>query len=291
MSNSVYEIIKENVINQLAHGIVPWRRCYNISGSGDFCISHRSGEPYSLVNQFLLKKGGEYWTFKNAIEEGYTIRKGSKASKVVFWKILKNDDDDTRCIPCLRYYNVFHESDIEGLPPKPISGMDEHTRRLRNDEKIAKASEIISKYLEQINPDLRVAECDTVPCYCHHGNIIKIPERARFTNINLYYSTLFHEIVHSTKDVLNRGVKYSMGQQDRAREELVAEIGAAYLCGQSGILIDDVIQDSSSYCAGWLKSLNDNISNLLWASKRAEEAVSYILGTKFEDIKEDEQKD
>ena len=275
MSNKVYEIIEERVLDQLKNGIIPWKRCYNIS-AGDVCISHQTGKAYSLTNQFFLENPGEYWSFKNVQDAGYTLRKGCHASKVVFWKILTDDDDPKIAIPLLRYYNVFHESDVVGLPPKPIKGVDEETRRIRNEEKIKNADELVAKYLDQINKDLSIVEADCVPCFIQSRNTIKIPERARFDSINHYYSALFHEMVHSTKEALGR--KSSRETSDRAKEELVAEIGAAYLCGHVGIRQEDIIDDVTTYCAGWLKPLSGNISNLLWASRRAEDAVNYILG-------------
>lgn len=278
-ANEIYEMIEKKVIEQLENGIIPWRRCYHVS-SGDLCISHQSGEPYSLLNQFLLELPGEYWTFEQAKKEGYSVRKGAKSSKIVFWKILKTDgikdngdgtfsECEIKQIPYLKYYSVFHESDIDGLPPKPANEFD----RNRNKESVDEAEKIISKYLEN-NPDISISD-RIIPCFVPSIKTIYVPEKCQFDLLGDYYHTCFHEMTHSTKFALDRTI--SMSDEDRAKEELVAEIGAAYLCGEAGIDESEVIKNTESYCAGWLKALRNNIKWLIWASSRAEKAAKYIL--------------
>lgn len=276
----IYSMIEESIISQLENGIIPWKRCYHVS-QGDWCISHQTKKGYSMLNQFLLSEPGEYWTFEQCKKEGFSLRKGCKSRKVVFWKILEkeseNDDGEihTKNIPFLKYYNVFHESDIVGLPPKPLEGISQEDRERRNAESILKADEIVENYLTA-NPDIRLITSDRTPCFIPSQNTISMPEKCQFDSLNEYYSTIFHEMIHSTRKKVNR--ERLDGIEGRSREELVAEIGAAFLCGNAGIESEDVIKNNSAYCAGWLQVLRNNIKILIWAASRSERAANYILG-------------
>lgn len=284
--SDIYKLIEDKVINQLENGIIPWRRRYHVTG-GDLCVSHQSGKPYSLLNQFLLDEPGEYWTFEQAKKAGYKIRKGSHAQKIVFWKILTFEDTSkavdlngeeveyTRGIPFLKWYNVFHESDVEGLVTKKSTEIPEEERKRRNMESNQKAEAIIANYL-CANKDISMVTSNRTPCFVPSTNTIHIPRKCQFDKIADYYDTAFHEIIHSTKEMVNRPIEHSI--EGRAREELVAEIGAAYLCGNAGIEDEDVIKNNSAYCASWLKALKNNIKMLVWASSRAEKAAKYVLG-------------
>lgn len=274
MSVDVYSIIRENIIEQLSNGQIPWVKAFHVSESG-CAYSHSTQNPYSFINQWLLKREGEYWTFNQALTAGLRVRKGAKSRFVVFWKVFekKRDDGAVDKIPFLRYYNVFHESDIEGLPAK--TPIDEADRETRNAERLDVADAIVNGYIER-NPHISLQiSARTTPCWSVTDNTIYCPEKSQFDSLNDYYSALFHEMVHSTAKKLSREFNYS-NAQDRAREELVAEIGSAYLCGRCNIS-DDVIKNQSAYCQEWLKPLSEDIKMLVWASSRAEKAVKYIL--------------
>lgn len=276
----IYSMIEESILSQLENGIIPWRRCYHVS-QGDWCISHQTKKGYSMLNQFLLSEPGEYWTFEQCKKEGFSLRKGCKSRKVVFWKILEKESEDndgeihTKNIPFLKYYNVFHESDIVGLPPKPLEGISQEDRERRNAESILKADKIVENYLTA-NPDIRLITSDRTPCFIPSQNTISMPEKCQFDSTEEYYSTLFHEMIHSTRKKVNR--ERLDGIEGRSREELVAEIGAAFLCGNADIESEDVIKNNSAYCAGWLQALRNNIKMLIWAASRSERAANYILG-------------
>lgn len=115
----VYAEVTARIIEQLEQGIIPWRKPWITSGAA---ISHSIGKPYSLLNQILLTKPGEYVTFNQITAEGGHVKKGAKSSMVVFWKWIETEDEDnpgeTKKIPFLRYYNVFHIDQAEGIKPK-----------------------------------------------------------------------------------------------------------------------------------------------------------------------------
>jgi len=111
----IYKEVTDRIIAQMENGIIPWQKPWISSGS---CISHATGKAYSLLNQMLLGRPGEYVTFKQVQQEGGKVKKGAKASMVVFWKWIEEKNPETeevKQIPFLRYYNVFHIDQCEGL--------------------------------------------------------------------------------------------------------------------------------------------------------------------------------
>ena len=122
MKKSVYEIITERIIEQLENGVIPWQKPWSGTHSGAY--NRISNKPYSLLNQMILKHGGEYATFKQWSDLGGKIRKGEKSEVVTFWKIQpfeeenENGEKVIKQIPLLRYYNVFHISQVDGVEPK-----------------------------------------------------------------------------------------------------------------------------------------------------------------------------
>ena len=146
-SKSVYEMVTSRIIEELENGIIPWEKPW--SGGFDGAFNRVSKRQYSLINQCMLKHTGEYATFKQWTELGGKIKKGSKSEFVVFWKIcpIKDENKDTgeeetKNIPVLRYFNVFHISDVEGV--EPLSKKD---RKVINP--IDEAETIINDYLKE----------------------------------------------------------------------------------------------------------------------------------------------
>lgn len=122
MSISVYQLVTDRIIAELKKGNIPWKKPWTGIRSGAY--SRSTGKPYSVLNQMLLMKPGEYLTYKQAQAAGGTIKKGEKSQIVVFWKPLevsKENDDGSNTkevIPILKYYNVFHIDQCEGVKPR-----------------------------------------------------------------------------------------------------------------------------------------------------------------------------
>ena len=139
----IYAEITNRIMDQMKNGIIPWQKPWIASGSA---ISHTTGKPYSLLNQMLLGRAGEYATFKQVQQEGGWVRKGEKASMVVFWKWIDKEDEETgevKQVPFLRYYNVFHIDQCEGLEAK-------HSKSLPNSANADEAAEaIIADYVKR----------------------------------------------------------------------------------------------------------------------------------------------
>lgn len=283
---TIYNMIEERVLDQLENGLIPWRKCYHVNESNSFCVSHQTKRPYSLLNQMLLGEPGEYWTFSQVKNQGYVIKKGSKARQIFFFdNIPVNKDEDTDHLtfaPLLKYYNVFHERDIDGLPQKPEADLTEEQKK-RNTEVIDSAERIIQNYLNA-NQDIKMLRDDRIPCFSPREKTIFMPDKCQFDSLEDYYSTAFHEMVHSTKFKLNRKVVSNI--PERAKEELIAEIGSAYLCGEAGIAEDEIIKDCSAYCASWLSALKNNIKMFVHAASKADQAYKYIIGDQSKDTVE-----
>ena len=270
----IYAEVTDRIIAQLEQGVIPWRKPWIASGAA---ISHSTGKPYSLLNQIILGKPGEYATFKQITDEGGRIKKGAKAQMVVFWKWIEQEDEDRpgemKKIPFLRYYNVFHLDDCEGTKPK-------HTKPLPNTAQPDEAAEAIAAdYLRRSGVRL-IHEEGNRAFYRPPTDSITLPLLAQFKDTAEYYSTLFHEMTHSTghSSRLNRLTKVAaFGSEDYSKEELVAEIGAAALVQHGGLETSSSFRNSAAYVQNWLKALRDDKRLIVSAAGQAEKACNLIL--------------
>ena len=296
MGIDVYQIVTERIVERMAQGEIPWKKPYRLTGQG--MAIKQNGKPYSFVNQMLLGEPGRYFTFKRASELGFKIKKGAKSRVAVFWKLLerdvlsKNDSGEYEIavdgrVPLLRYYRVFHERDVEGYEP-PKSNEPEFDESL-NKVKIKTADDIIDDYCNTPRGP-RLVHQDRIPCYKPSLDYIVLPEKKQFISISKYYSTLFHEMIHSTGHADRLDRKLNEGAFNRhsySREELVAEIGAAYLSNVADLPEQD-IDNHASYIQSWMHALKNNPKWIVWASSRAEQACRLILNEKDDDIEQQE---
>lgn len=269
----VYAEVTARIVDQLEQGVIPWKKPWIASGAA---ISHSTGKPYSLLNQILLARPGEYATFKQIQQEGGRVKKGAKSSMVVFWKWLEQEDEETKeikKIPFLRYYNVFHIDQCEGIKAK-------HSKPLPNVAQPDEAAEAIARdYLIRSGVRL-IHEEGNRAFYRPSTDSITLPLLAQFKDTAEYYSTLFHEMTHSTghSSRLDRLTKVAaFGSEDYSKEELVAEIGAAALVNHAGLETSSSLTNSAAYIQSWLKALQDDKRLIVSASGRAEKAVNLIL--------------
>lgn len=278
MSKSVYEMVTDRIIEQLEQGCIPWQRPWTGVQSDAYNIV--SKRPYSLLNQMLLKYAGSYGTFKQWQELGGHIRKGEHSEIVVFWKIqpieeIKEDGTKTiKQIPLLRYYNVFHISQVDGVEvkEKPIVYI----------EPIEEAERIKEEYKTREHIEIREIVSNKA-FYSPSGDYIQVPCKEQYTNIEEFYSTLFHEMVHSTGhktrlDRLETGSNAHFGSETYSKEELTAELGSASLLNMLGIETPKTFKNSSAYIQSWLRVLRNDNRFIVSASSKAEKAVNYILG-------------
>ena len=287
MNNNVYQIVTDRIIAELEKGVIPWRKPWTGIRSGAY--SHSTGRPYSLMNQLLLGRPGEYITWSQIKAEGGTIRKGEKASVVVFWKMNKAKELDPatgeeieKLYPILRYFNVWHIDQCEGITPKY------KPEEMTAPDPIKEAEEVKADYLAREGVKLEHVAGDRA-CYSPALDRVTLPLREQFTDGGEYYSTLFHELGHSTghKSRLNRfttGAAAAFGGDDYGREELVAEITSACILNSCGIETPATFKNSASYIDNWLKAIRGDNRLIVSAAGKAEKAASLIMGGRAEGV-------
>ena len=275
MSTNVYQMVTDRIIAELEKGSIPWKRPWTGVNTGAY------NKPYSLLNQILLGRDGEWATFKQWTDLGGHIRKGEKSSFVVFWKIQPYEDINAdgekvvKQIPFLRYYNVFHISQVDGVEPKA-------QKELKEVESIEAAEKIKESYKEREH--IRIIETITNGAgYDPVMDYIQVPCRKQYTDANEFYSTLFHEMVHSTGhktrlDRLTSEDNLHFGSETYSKEELCAELGSAMLLNQIGIETPQTFKNSAGYIQGWLQRLRNDNKFIVSAASKAEKAVNFILG-------------
>ena len=269
----LYQTITDRMIAEMEAGVIPWRKPWMASGRA---VSHVTGKPYSLLNQMLLGKPGEWLTFKQVQQEGGSVRKGEKARMVVFWKWLDSKDEQTgeiHQVPFLRYYSVFHLDQCEGIAAKH-SAMVEHPA-----EADAAAEAIIAEYVGREGVGLEYQEGDAA-YYQPSLDRIVLPKLSQFTETAEFYSTAFHEMVHSTghmKRLARLDTTANFGGDAYSKEELVAEIGSAALVNHVGLETDRSFRNSTAYIQNWLEVLMNDKRFIVSAAGKAEKAVAFIL--------------
>ena len=272
----LYQQITDRIIAELEKGKVPWHKPWHCSSGA---ISRVTGKPYSVLNQLLLPQAGEYVTFRQAIEEGHPVKKGEKASVVYFFKFIHGEDKETgeaKKIPILKYYSVFHISQCEGMKPR-FAASESSEGGLQSDER---AEQILKDYICRSGVTLK-QERSNKAFYQPATDTIVVPEMSQFTEKAEYYSTVFHESVHSTghSSRLNRITNVArFGSESYSKEELVAELGASYLVNAAGLETLSSFGNSAAYIQGWLSALKDDKRFIVSAAGKAEKAVRLIFG-------------
>jgi antirestriction protein ArdC len=276
---SVYDLITERVISLLERGTVPWKMPWQ-SQTGLPCnlITKR---PYRGINVFLLRAmcyESPFWlTFRQAAELGGNVRKGEKACPVVFWKQRTIDDKETgeeKEIPLLRFYHLFNINQCEGL--KNISKIEAVPVMLPT-----KPAAIVENMPQR--PTIKHGMSRAF--YSPSGDFVGMPEAARFGHEWDFFAALFHELIHSTGHLsrLNRPTltgAAGFGSEPYCKEELIAEMGAAFLCGYAGIA-ERTIANSAAYLQSWLGQLRSDKKLIVQAAAQAQKAADFILGAQF----------
>lgn len=271
----IYQAVTDRIIEQLEQGFIPWLKPWVSAGAA---IKHTSGEPYSLLNQMLLGKDGEWLTFKQVQQEGGKVKKGEKSRIVVFWKWIEQKDEqnpeEMKRIPFLRYYNVFHIDQCEGIEAKHTKPMPDVANA---DEE---AEKIIAGYVTRSGVKISHVEGNNA-YYQPSSDRVVLPMMKQFNSTAEYYSTAFHELTHSTghESRLNRLTKLAaFGSEEYSKEELVAEIGAAALNTRCGLETADSFRNSAAYVQSWVKALKNDKRMIVSAAGKAEKAVNMIIG-------------
>jgi len=272
--SSVYSIVTEQILKQLESGVAPWHRPWTT----EIPKNLSSGRPYRGLNVFLLASGGfgsPYWlTYKQAIERGGHVRKGEHGTKIVFWKVgtreTQDPDGDTieRKSILLRYYTVFNVEQCEGIAAPSAS-------------RVVNPIEECERIVRQM-PNPPAMQQDSRAWYRPSTDTVGMPSRNAFNSAEEYYSTLFHELTHSTghtKRVGRDGIEKlnTFGSESYSKEELIAEMGAAMLCGVAGIE-RKTLSNSAAYLKSWIDVLKSDARMVVSAASQAQKAADYIQG-------------
>jgi len=278
---NIYENVTKRILNQLAAGQIPWRKTWQTG----LPKSLTTGKDYRGLNILVLASTeytSRYWvTYLQAQHLGGHVRKGEHSTPVVYWKWrtateLENRRKETgkeNPAPCIPFASaVFNLDQVEGIDRPKDDVLNPTNRRL----------EIAEQMLDVMpNKPLLVHTLTTQPAYSPSADCITLPHLSQFESADEYYSTLFHELVHSTgaPKRLNRFGETEGNRAERySFEELVAEFGAAFLCGFAGIqnVGTDALQ--ASYIEGWARIFSQDCRILARAASAAQRAADYIRG-------------
>jgi antirestriction protein ArdC len=274
MKNPTYDRITDRITALLEQGTVPWHKPWKARTGlpRNFVSKH----PYRGINVFLLLAmmyESPFWlTFRQVSQLGGSVRKGEKACPVVFWKQTTGEDKKTgeeKKKYLLRFYHVFNVAQCDGLKisAEPVQ-----------ENVIAKPEDIVAGMPQP--PILKHGM--THAYYSPREDCVGLPPPERFEKTEDYYSAAFHELVHSTghEKRLNRvsiTEKAGYGSNPYCKEELIAEMGAAFLCGLAEIG-ERTIDNSAAYLKGWLEQLRNDKTLIVQAAAQAQKAADFILG-------------
>ena len=280
-TNPVFEIVTDQIIALLEKGVAPWSKTW-----GDFGAPKNAatGWEYHGINSLLLNctehAAPWFMSYKQAQSLGGQVRKGEKGFTATFWKLLKTGSKETAdeaTFPILRYYTVFNVSQIDGLPERFLP-----TAKERNNHPIETAVSVVDSMKNR--PTITHAENKAF--YRRSTDTVNMPSIGMFKNAEAYHSIMFHELTHSTGHAsrLDRhhGEETSpFGSPTYSKEELVAEMGASFLCGHCGIL-ESTVETSAAYIQNWMTALRNDKKMVVMAASAAQKAVNHILGIERE---------
>ncbi len=280
MGVNVYEVINSRIMELLEQGTIPWKKPWN--AQSNFPKNLISGKRYQGVNVFMLacqQHTSPWWlTFKQVQDRKGHVIKGSKSVPVIFWKWFDRKDAEpvegenstNGKIPMLRFYSVFNIEQTN-LPHPPA----EETHNTF--DPITKAEKIVADMPQK--PDIKYG--GNRAYYSVNLDYIQLPHQHNFNTPEELANTTFHECIHATGHA-NRLARKSIlepsyfGSHEYSKEELIAEMGAAFLCGHCGIE-NTTLENSAAYIQGWLKALKNDTTLLIHAAAQAQKASDYIL--------------
>ena len=272
---NVYEIITSRIIEKLEQGTAPWTKPWT---GGEMPRNFITGKVYRGINLFLLNMANytsPYWlTFNQCKEKGGMVKSGQKATPIVYWNLKEYEDEETgdkKKAPLLRYYNVFNAEQCEGLN---IPQLETAAREFA-------PIEVCMMTVAAMPNAPEIKHEQPKAFYVPSMDYVNMPKPESFTSAEGYYSVLYHELTHATGHMsrLNRpGItKHNgFGSADYGREELIAEMGAAFLCGFTGIE-NKTIDNSAAYVQGWIKAIKEDKKIVITAAAAAQKAADYIL--------------
>tara|TARA_R110000787_G_scaffold112700_5_gene221624 strand:+ start:54 stop:983 length:930 start_codon:yes stop_codon:yes gene_type:complete len=285
----IYARITETIVADLEKGVRPWMKPWSASGlEGRITRPLRhTGEPYTGINVLLLwseslARGFEaplWMTYRQAVQIGAQVRKGETGATVVYASRFTKTETDSRGdeverdIPFLKTYTVFNCDQIEGLPDHYYHRPD---RIIDPVSRIDHADRFFG------NTGASIRHGGSKAFYASSSDHIQMPPFESFRDVESYVAVLSHEATHWTAPAHRVGrdlSRYHTDRTERAREELIAELGSCFLCADLGIVPElEPRPDHASYLHSWLKVLKDDRRAIFQAAAHAQRAVTYLHG-------------
>lgn len=283
----LYENVTNRIIAELEQGVRPWAKPWNAEHAAGRITRplRHNGIGYNGINVLMLWWSAQdrgfispYWlTFRQAKELGAFVRKGEKGSPVVYAntvsKTEQNDagEDVEVNVPFMKAYTVFNADQIDGLP-------EHYTQLAKPVIDPVQRIDRIETFFENTRADIRTGGGQAY--YAVGGDYIQMPPFEAFKSAESYYATLGHETTHWTRHPSRLGRSFGRekwGDAGYAREELVAEIGAAFLCADLDIE-PSIREDHAPYIANWLKVLENDHRAIFTAAAHAQRAADFLHG-------------
>jgi antirestriction protein ArdC len=285
----IYQEVTETVIKLLEEGTVIWQSSWHDRGwpKNHLTQLHYRGWNLFFLNFHSERKGyptAQYLTFKQANQLGGTIKKGEKGVKIIYWATIKPKDDEhaptsndeqqkSKLVP--KTYTVFNIAQTDGIEFPTVAPIIKSET-----EKIATCEDVVER---MPNPPKMRFDGDCA-FYQPIKDTVVVPSIEKSIGAEEYYSTLFHELAHSTGHSTRLNRKELMetdgfGKINYAKEELTAEMTAAYLSAVTGIG-QPTIENSAAYIENWLSVLKNDKTLIIKAAAQAQKAADYILNEK-----------
>ena len=296
MKLDLHQQITDRILAELEKGTVPWVRPWTTVPGENIPANAVTNRPYSGGNVIMLWIAREikgwpmqrYLTFNQAKAAGGTVRKGEKGTHIYFWKrstytkTNEAGEDEEKKSLLIRGYTVFNVAQCDGLPEKIVNGKPGPAVSLNPEQRDALADEFVKGTEAKV---FHVA--GDRACFIPSADVIHMPKYEHFKTANHYYNTVFHELTHWTghKTRLDRFFKAGTPRQEYAAEELVAEIGAAFLAAEFNY---DGVTNNAAYIATWIKLLKEDKKAFYSAATKAQKAVDYLRGLALKDAKPSE---
>jgi antirestriction protein ArdC len=277
MKRDLYAEVTARILADLKTGAAPWIKPWSATPGANTPCNAVSNRPYSGCNVVLLwmaqaagYRTPRFLTFKQALELGGHVRKGERGTKVYFVKRLEIRDDEetsTRLVPMMREYTVFNVDQCDGLPDIVTAGKP---MRVRNPDA---RDDLADQFLRATGADIREGHSEAY--YVPSRDFISMPAFGAFKGADHFYGTVFHELIHWTAhgSRLDRDLKNRFGSRNYAGEELVAELGAAFLCAEFGF---DGDLRHAGYIGHWVEILKADKRAFFTACSQASKAADYL---------------
>lgn len=286
----IYEKFTDLIIGKLEEGVVPWRQPWHEMG---LPANYLTKKPYKGINLWSLlcfdHQCPYYLTFKQANSLGGKVKKGTKALPVCYWNFVFREKETGKTIPQSQLQNYNPEQVTKSgflkeyriFPIEQIEGGDWEIPEVGNSTQVP-VIERCQKIYEEMPSPPKLEHWGTLAYYRTDLDQITLPDRSLFSSPEAYYGVLYHELVHSSGhssrlDRLGVVSPQAFGSADYGKEELIAEMGAGYLNNLTGIINENLLDNSAAYIQNWLTELRNDKYLLIEAAGKAQKAVDYIL--------------